>query len=48
MKYLFSTILILLTITTSCKKSASQATEMTQMERVIAGYYESKYGLSFL
>ena len=36
MKYLFFTILILLTITNSCKKSASQATEMTQMERVIA------------
>jgi len=36
MKYLFSTILILLSITTSCKKIASQATEMTQMERVIA------------
>ena len=36
MKYLFFTILILLTITNSCKKAVSQATEMTQMERVIA------------
>ena len=36
MKFLFLTILISLTITTSCKKEVSQAIEMTQMDRVIA------------